>query len=69
MRLLSALTVLAFFMSWPVCAQAAVGDFSGDTSPTVDRGPVLPLGWLWPGGLLVGYISVDLKRQLQRRGW
>ena len=28
-----------------------------------------PLSRLWPCGLLLGYISMDLKRRLRRRGY
>jgi len=67
MRLLSALVVLALVVSWLSFARAA--DDSPDAAVTSpDRAAKLPLGRLWPGVLLVGYISLDLKRQLRRRG-
>jgi hypothetical protein len=28
-----------------------------------------PADWFWPGGLMIGYISLGLKSQLRRRGF
>jgi hypothetical protein len=48
-------------------AAEVAGTAAGSPVGRVDQ--KTPADWLWPGGLLVGYISIGLKSQLRRRGF
>lgn len=68
MRLLF-LLALAVGVLPGVCESSVAADAAPAVRPAEPPRATHPLlDLLWPGCLLVGYISMDLKRQLRRRG-
>jgi hypothetical protein len=70
---LSTVLLLALAASLPVtpavCAAAPEAPEAATESVSApDHSPGVPWHYFWPGGLCLGYISMDLKRHLQRRG-
>lgn len=71
---LSTVLLLALAASLPVTPAVCVAaPEAPEAAPEVasapaDDSPGIPWHFFWPGGLCLGYISMDLKRHLQRRG-
>jgi len=59
--------VLAVCFSGPAATPSPAETAQSADASSPCRAPLTEM--LWPFALMVGYISIDLKRQLQRRGF